>query len=166
MQGDLESARSIAGSIPLQPIPIPYPHYTIIVHLANVNLALAQADYAHALALVEDLLTEVLPLTRTNLPQVFQQKASALIGLNRLDEAHQTLNQACSLAEEMDSRHHLWSVYLDLADINARLDQPEKAKAYRKKARLIVEEIAEGLEQIGIGVSFLKQPRIRTLMRG
>lgn len=166
MQGDLESARNIAGSTPLQPIPIPYPHYTIIVHLANVNLALAQADYAHALALVEDLLTEVLPLTRTNLPQVFQQKASALIGLNRLDEAHQTLNQACSLAEEMGSRHHLWSVYLDLADINARLDQPEQANAYRKKARLIVEEIAEGLEQIGIGESFLKQPRVRTLMRG
>ena len=164
MKGDLESAQKIAGPTSLQPIPIPYPHYTIIVRLANVELALARADHAYALSLVEDLLAEVAPVTRANLPQIFQHKARALIGLNQPDEAHQTLTQACLLAEEMGSKHHLWSIYLDLADVNTQLDQPEQANAYRKKARVIVEEIAEGLEELGFSKSFVMQPRVRALM--
>jgi class 3 adenylate cyclase/tetratricopeptide (TPR) repeat protein len=164
MKGDLESAQKIAGPTPLQPIPIPYSHYTIIVRLANVELALARADHAHALSLVEELLKEVTPLTRTNIPQIFQHKARALMGLNRLDEAHQVLIQASSLAEETGSKHHLWSIYLDLAELNTSLDQLEAADVYRKKARPIVEKIAAGLEEIDLGQSFLKMPRVRDLL--
>ena len=164
MKGDLESAQSIAGPEPLQPAAIPYVRYTIMVYLANIELALARTDYEQSLSLVDDLLTLAAPLTRASIPEVLQHKASALIGLNRLDKAHQTLTQACSLAEEMSSKHHLWSIYLDLADVNIRLDQPKRANAFRKKARLIIEEIAVGLEELGLSQSFLKQPRVRGLM--
>jgi histidinol phosphatase-like enzyme len=65
----------------------------------------------------------------------------------------------------MGSKHHLWSIYIDLAGILIRLDQPEQADIYRQKARTIVEEIAEGLEVLDLSQSFLMQPRVRDLMR-
>jgi predicted ATPase len=164
MKGDLDSAKHLAGLKPLQPIPIPYAHYTILVRLANVGLVLAQENYTRALSLVDALLAEVSSLTSVNVPLVLQRKASALAGLNRLDEAHQTLTRACSLAEEMESRHHLWSVYLDLVDLNDRLDRREKAEAFRQKARRIVKEIANNLEEIGLRDSFLNLPRLKELM--
>jgi tetratricopeptide (TPR) repeat protein len=164
MKGDLESAQRMAGSEPLQPISIPYAHYTITVSLANLELSLAQKDYTHALSLAEDLLEEVTTLTRLNIPLVLQRKASALIGLNRLDEAHQTLTRACSQAEDMGSKNHLWSVYLDLADLNDRLDHRERAEEFRQKAREIVEEIANDLDEIKLRDSFLKLPRLKELM--
>jgi hypothetical protein len=136
-----------------------------MVYLANIELALAQTDYAQALSMVDDLLALASPLTRSCIPEVLQHKARALIGLNRLDEAHQILTQACSLAEAMGSKHHLWSIYLDLADVNTGPDQSEQANAYQKKARVIVEEIASGLVELGISQSFLKQPRVRELIR-
>ncbi len=104
LRGDLESAERAAGPAPLEPITIPYARYTIIVCLANVELALAQKDYTRALALAEDLLMQVSPLTRVDIPIVMQRKADALIGLGQLDEAHRVLTQACSLAEEIGLR--------------------------------------------------------------
>ena len=165
LKGDVESAKQSAGPVPLEPITIPYSRYTIIVCLANVELALAQKGYARALVLAEDLLAQVAHLTRVDIPMVMQRKADALTGLGRLDEAHQVLTQACSLAEEMGSKHHLWSVLSSLADVSSRLDKQTEADACRKKARRIVETIAEGLREIGLRESFLDQARVQALMR-
>jgi len=165
MKGDLDSAKRLAGPEPLQPIPIPYAHYNIMVRMANVELAFTQDDNARALSLADDLLAEVASLTRVNIPLVLRRKAQILIKLNRLDKAHQILTQACSLAEEMDSKNHLWSVYLDLADLNARLDRHEDIEALRQKAREIIQEIAEGLGEISLEDSFLELPRIQELLR-
>jgi tetratricopeptide (TPR) repeat protein len=165
MKGDLESAQHMAGPAPLRPISIPYAHYTITVRLANVELSLAQGNYAHALSLADALLEEVTPLIRLNIPLVLQRRASALIGLNRIDEAHQILTQACSLAEEMDSRHHLWSIYIDLAEVNVCLEHNDEAETFRQKAREIIEVIADDLQEIDLKDSFLEQPRVQAFMR-
>jgi tetratricopeptide (TPR) repeat protein len=165
LNGDLESARKAAGSEPLEPITIPYSRYTISVVLANVELALAQNEHARALALAEDLLARVSPLTRVDIPVAMQRKADALIGLGRLDEAHQTLTEAGSLAEKMGSRHHLWSILMGLATVNSKLGNPGEAKANRGKARQIVMKIAEGLNEVGLRESFLNQARVQELMR-
>ncbi len=165
LRGDLESAERAAGPAPLEPITIPYARYTIIVCLANVELALAQKDYTRALALAEDLLMQVSPLTRVDIPIVMQRKADALIGLGQLDEAHRVLTQACSLAEEIGSKHHLWSVLAGLANVCSLLEKNDEADAHRRKARQVVEWIAEGLHEVGLRESFLNQPRVQNLMR-
>lgn len=165
MKGNLESAEKAAGPESLKPITIPYARYTIIVCLANVELALAQKDYDRALALADDLLTQVAPLVRIDIPYVMARKADALIGLSKLDEAHRVLTDACSHAEKFGSRHHLWTVLSSLAGVCSLLGQTEKANAHRKQARIIVNEIAEGLHDIGLDDSFLNQPRVRALMR-
>ena len=163
--GDLESAQRVAGPDPLKPITIPYSRYTILVCLANVELAIAERKYQQALVLAEDLLKVVMPLTCVDIPLVMQRKADALCGLGRFAEAHQTLTQACSLAQGMGSKHHLWSVLASLAVVCSRLDKNDEAEAHRRKSRQIVEWIAEGLREVGLRESFLNQPQVQALMR-
>jgi class 3 adenylate cyclase/tetratricopeptide (TPR) repeat protein/ABC-type oligopeptide transport system ATPase subunit len=165
MRGDLRSAEKAAGSKPLKPITIPYARYTIVVCLANVELALAQKKYELALVLTDDLLALVIPLVRIDIPYVLARKADALIGLAKLDEAYQVLTEACLHAEKFGSRHHLWSVLSSLIDVCSLLNQHEQVGRYRKQALLIVNEIAEDLREVGLGDSFLNQPRVQALMQ-
>jgi len=95
LQGDIASAEQIAGEELLQPISIPYARYTIFVFLANIELAAARADFNRALILSEELLNEVSPLVRVDLPEVLRWKGTALLALGRLDEAQQVLTEAC-----------------------------------------------------------------------
>ena len=165
MKGDLETAEMTAGPAPLLPIKIPYSRYTIIVCLANVELALAQKNHERALTLADELLERAVPLTRIDIPYVMARKADALIGSGRLEEAHQVLTDACSLAEETGSRHHLWSTLASLAAVKSMLGRQAEVDEHRGKARLIVEEIAESLRPVGLSESFLNQTRVKELMR-
>ena len=165
MKGDLESAEKIAGPEPLKPITIPYARYTIIVSLANIELALAQKNFARALALADELLAQVIPLVRIDIPYVMARKADALIGLGKLDEAHHVLADACSQAERFGSRHHLWPILSSHAAVQSALGYDDEAAASRREARKIVEWIAEGLREVGLRDSFLDEPRVQELMR-
>ncbi|HLF75375.1 MAG TPA: hypothetical protein VI524_13555, partial [Anaerolineales bacterium] len=82
----------------------------------------------------------------------------------QLNEAHRVLTEACSLAEGMGSKHHLWSVLAGLADVSSQLGQQDEAGACQKKARQIVEAIAEELREVGLRELFLDQPRVQALM--
>jgi tetratricopeptide (TPR) repeat protein len=165
LQGDVQSAQQVAGDTLLEPISIPYARYTIFLSLANIELAVSKGDNPLALALIEDLLIEVLPLTRVDVPDVLRWKAKALHGLGRSDESLQILMDARSLAEEFGCDLHLWPVLAELADVNSRLGDHKEAEANREEARRIVERIAESLREIGLRDSFLDQPRVQKLIR-
>ncbi|MCI0556698.1 MAG: hypothetical protein L0287_37645, partial [Anaerolineae bacterium] len=87
LHDDLQSAGETIGTKPLQPTTIPYARYTIFVCLANIELAAAKGQYSQALSLSNELLDEVAPLTRVDVPEVLRWKGIALMGLNRNDEA-------------------------------------------------------------------------------
>jgi len=165
LQGDLRSAEQAAGDTLLEPISIPYARYTIFLSLANVELTFAKGEYSRALSLAKDLLDEVFPLTRVDVPDVLRWQAEALRGLGRIDEAHQVLTRARSLAEESGSNLHLWLILASLSEVNAKLGNHEAAEANRAGARKIVERIAESLREPGLRESFLNQPRVQKLMR-
>ena len=165
LQGDLQSAEGTAGNVPLQPITIPYARFTIFVCLANIELAVAKGEYEYALTLSNELLDEVIPLTRVDVPEALRWKGITLIGLDRYDEAHQVLTEACSLADEMCANLQLWLILANLAELNEVLGKPEEARKNRGKARKIVEGIAQSLHEIGLRDSFLEQPQVRKLMR-
>ncbi len=126
---------------------------------------MAGGEHARALALLEPLLAEVSPLTRVDVPEVLRWKGRALLGLDRLEEAHRVLMQACALAEASGSNLHLWPILADLADVNSRLGNSKEAEANRETAHDIAEGIAESLRPLGLRESFLDQPRVRALMR-
>jgi tetratricopeptide (TPR) repeat protein len=164
LQGQVRSAEQVSGGQLLEPISIPYARYTIFLSLANVELAFARGAHDLALALVEDLLNEVFPLTRVDIPEVLRWKGKALHGLGRLDESLQVLLQARALAQGSDCNLHLWPTLADLAEVHAQLGDPEAAQADRAEAKRIVEQIADSLREIGLRESFLSQPRVRELM--
>jgi tetratricopeptide (TPR) repeat protein len=164
LNGNVQSAEKIVGPLPLRPIPIPYSRYTILICLANAELALAQNDPVRALALVEDLLVQVAPLTRVDIPEVMCRRADILIELERLEEAHQILTEARLAAERLGSKHDLLQILSSLTRVNSKLGNQKEAEGNRGAARAIIQHVAESLHEIGLGESFLNQPHIRALM--
>ena len=165
LKSDIRSAEKTMGNGRLQATSIPYARYTIFVCLSNIELAVAKREFDQALTLSEELLQETSPLTRVDIPEVMRWKASALMGLGRLNEAHQTLTDACSLAKETDSNLHLWLILSNLAELNSTLGDDKGARANREEARGIVRQIAESLREVGLRDSFLDQARVQTLIR-
>jgi tetratricopeptide (TPR) repeat protein len=163
LRGDLPSAQQMAGDRLLEPISIPYARYTIFLSLANIELAASKGENDFALALVENLLEEVLPLTRVDIPDVLRWKGIALHGLGRIREAEEVLTHARSLAEESSCDLHLWPILVELADVNSKLGNHQKAETDREEAQEIVERIAESLREVGLRDSFLNQARVRRL---
>ena len=165
LRDEIQLAEQIVGNSILQPTSIPYARYTIFICLANIELAVAKKEYETALNLSEELLEETLPLTRVDIPEVLRWKASALLGLGRINEAHQDLTQACSLARDSGSNLHLWSILSDLTEVDSKLGNQKEAEANRAEAREIVRQIAASLREVGLRDSFLNQPRVQKLMR-
>jgi predicted ATPase/class 3 adenylate cyclase len=165
LQGDIPSAQQAAGDRLLKPISIPYARYTIFLSLANIELAVSRGDNELALRLAEDLLNEVFPLTRVDIPEVLRWKGIALQGVGRSDESYQILTQARSLAQQSGCDLHLWPILADLADLNSKLGNHQEATANRGAALRITDKIAASLHEAGLHDSFLNQPRIQKLLR-
>ncbi|MBI2333594.1 MAG: hypothetical protein HYU84_15800, partial [Chloroflexi bacterium] len=165
LHGDLKSAEETAGGEILKPISIPYARYTIFLSLANIELAVAQKRYEDALSLIKDLLEEVVPLTRVDIPEVLRWKGLALFGLNRIDEALQTLTEAGSLAKELGETLHLLPISINLAEVNSRVGNEKEARENLKEACNLAEQMAESLREVGLAESFLNQPRVKKVMQ-
>ncbi len=150
LNGDVQKAKEYVGNSVLQPISIPYPHYTIMIGLANVELAIAQKNFEAALSLVDVLFTEVSPLTRAGIPEVLHDKAKALLGLERVEQAHQILMEARSLASGMGSDQHLWQILSLLVEVEDK----------QEEARQIIKRIADRLESAGLRASFLERAKV------
>jgi class 3 adenylate cyclase/tetratricopeptide (TPR) repeat protein len=164
LRNDTVSARQAAGKELLRPTSIPYARYTIFVCLANIELAVAEKEFEVAVSLANELLEEVMPLTRVDVPAVLRLKGNALFELGRGDEALQVLRQACALAQETDSNLHLWMVLADLARVQMSRGEQAVAQKNLEAARQVVERIAESLDVIGLHDSFLKRRLVRALM--
>jgi hypothetical protein len=121
LDGNLVKAEEIAGSSPLTPISVPYPHYTILLGLANVELALGREDFEAALSYADEMIAEISAITRAGIPEVLFNKSRALFGLGHIEECHHTLADARSLAIELGSKQHLWQICTLLAGIEKQL---------------------------------------------
>jgi len=164
LANDIPAAEQITGNVLIQPTSIPYARYTIFVCLANIELAMAKGEFEKALSLADELLDEVTPLTRVDIPEVLHWKGNALFDLRRLDEALQALTQACLLAKQTNSNLYLWVILTDLAKVQSELGNQKDAEENRAEARTIIQRIAESLHEIGLDKSFLNQPRVKALM--
>ena len=161
---DRVSARQAAGNEPIQPTSIPYARYTIFVCLANIELAVAEKQFDAALSLADQLLEEVMPLTRVDVPAVLRWKSHALWGLGRVAAALQVLTQACALAKETDSQLHLWMILADLARVQISQGEETLANQNLEAARQAIQQMAESLREMGLSESFVEQPHIQKLL--
>jgi tetratricopeptide (TPR) repeat protein len=165
LHGDVESAQREAGDAPLQPISIPYARFTIFIVLANIELAYARGDYATALLMIDELLNDVAPLTRLDVPDVLRMKGITLIGLDRYEEALHVLTEACSRAKGIGANLQLWLSYASLAEVHEKLGNNQEAESSQNKARKIIGLIAESLRETGLTEAFLNQPEVQKLMQ-
>ena len=163
LQDDIRSAVQFAGNALFEPISIPYARYTIFLCMANIELAISRGDHELGIRLADDLLNEVIPLTRVDIPDVLRWKGIAQIGLGQFDAAHQVLTEACSLAKGLDARPQLWPILASLSTVNSKLGNHKEAEENREEARMIIQQIADSLREIGLSESFLNQPQVKML---
>lgn len=165
LNDDLESAQHAAGTEPLQPTSIPYARFTIFVVLANIELAYANGDFDSALAMIDELLEEVTPLTRLDVPDVLRWKGLVLTKLDRDEEALRVLTEACSRANGIGANLQLWLSYSALAELYLKLGREKEAGNSLAEGSKIARQLAESLREIGLAESFLDQPQVKKLMR-
>jgi hypothetical protein len=94
-------------------------------------------------------------------PDLLNQKARALMGLGRNEDAYPILLSARSLATEQNSRRILWAILLDLAELE---EDKLTAENYRQEARQIIEYISEHISDSGLRQSFQSLPRVRKVI--
>jgi class 3 adenylate cyclase/tetratricopeptide (TPR) repeat protein len=133
--------------------------------LADGDLALAQQDFARAIALMDDLLTYLgRAKLRPFIPMAQYLKAQALLARGHADDARRVLNQARAGAQAIGSRRSLWPILGALSEIEAREGNHAQAESLRQEAWNIITYIADHCPP-DLRESFLDLPRVREIGR-
>lgn len=160
---DIKAADQTAGQTPIQPITIPYARYTIMVEMANVELALAKKEYAKALSTMDGLLAQIPAAIRPDIAEVVWRRGEALLGLGEVGQAYEALLEARSRAEALGSRQILWHILALLAETESQRGNIEQAEALREQAKQAILFIAERLQAVGMKEAFLRRPEVQAL---
>ena len=82
-QGDRHGAEAAAAGVELVPPSLAYPHYTMMVELARIELARLKGDYQEMLAITDEVYAELSGVLPAEASQLLQYKAEAMRGLGR-----------------------------------------------------------------------------------
>jgi ATP/maltotriose-dependent transcriptional regulator MalT len=136
-----------------------------LASLSEAQLALAQGDCAHAIAVMDELSALLRKGgMRAYLPDALYLKAKALLAQNRVGEAHEVLADARAVAEAIGSRRSLWPILLSLSQLEAKRGNPVEAANLRQQTREIVEYIAGHAGTSELRTSFLSLPHVQTVL--
>jgi tetratricopeptide (TPR) repeat protein len=133
--------------------------------LREVELALARADWATALARARELLAhfEQMGVVYAR-PEARLLLGQAHLALGQFDEALAALQTARAEAERLGSRRVLWPILAALAEIASARGQAE-AGALRQQARQIVDYIATHVPTPALRQSFLARADVQSVLR-
>lgn len=113
------------------------------IALAEIEIALAENDAAHANATADFLIQHAQRIgAHSVLPDAYLRKGAALIALNQLDIALQTFLHARDIALELGARRMLWQIYAAMARLELARGNAADAERLRTKAREVVDYIA------------------------
>jgi hypothetical protein len=93
-------------------------------------------------------------------PDLLNQKARALIGLDQVSRAYEELNNARTLAIEQNCRRILWAILIDMAGIE---NDEDKANEMLVEARQIVDYIKKQISDPNLLETFQKLPKVNQL---
>ncbi len=141
--------------------------YLVLVKEIMGEVALASQDFQEALTMTDDTLTKMSAVgMRVYTPELLGLKGRAFIGLGRTDEAREVLQEALSEAERQGSRRSLWTILFALSQLEQRLGNSTEAESLRKRAREVVEYIADHVGSPERREMFFKLPAIQEAMNG
>jgi len=125
----------------------------------QVEIYLADQNYVMALETANNFL-QTLKNQEIQLmvPDLINQKARALIGLNRREEAYQELLAARDMAEEQKCRRILWAILIDLAEIEVN---EALAERYKQEALEIIQFISGKISDEKLRESFHALPKVQ-----
>ncbi len=83
LRGERAAAEEAARGVELVPPTLPYPHYTMMVELARVELARLREDYEGMLAITEEALGRLKKVLPGEVPQLVAARLDALRALGR-----------------------------------------------------------------------------------
>jgi tetratricopeptide (TPR) repeat protein len=115
------------------------------IHFVRAELALGQKDYGQAVQVIDLVLEQLLRTrgVRVSFPQALYLKALALSGQHLFDQALAALHEACTEAQTMGSRRHLWKILATIGEIEAARGNNARADAVLGQARQVIDYIAE-----------------------
>jgi hypothetical protein len=87
----------------------------------------------------------------------------ALIEDERLDEAERALADAVESAERLGKRKALWEALALSADLATRRGAEEEGAELRRRARVVIAEIAAGISDDDLRGRFLARDDVRAL---
>ena len=165
-QGDLDEAKQVLEQTYDQ---FPIEGLTIfqmgVLIPAEAELRLAQGQHEVALAQLQKLIDrERRAGARYYLADALWLKGRALIDLNRLEEARESLREAHVIAQESEARRILWQILATWIDVEDRLGNETEALALRGQTQEVIHYIAEHIEDEELRTSFLSRPEVQSLL--
>lgn len=153
-------------------------YYAPMISLLYIEVALAKREYDRALKLARTVKVKMRAAGhQLLLPDLLQNKARALLGLSRAEEAYQVLLQARAVARQQGSRRSLYAILVDLVRISAALGEPlpspvqMEAKGQALSPRTFLSEARETIDYIlshisdpGRRATFLSRPGLREII--
>lgn len=168
-QGDLTKAEAMMATLAdYREIRLRFgymPFMWVRVCLAEGEFALGTQDFCRAVALMDELHTDLRDAgLRFLLPDVLHLKGRAFLeqGPTAVEAARETL--ALARAEALGSRRSLWPILVTLGELEWQRGRPAKAEAMQQQAREIVEYIARHIGSPELRASFLNQPQVETVL--
>ena len=160
-QGDTDGAAQTLAN-PLAALEMQQYFVIYDINLARTGLALAQENDELALTLAENGLQQLSHIgAEAWLPDLRHQRARALMGLGRLDEAADELATAIDAARRLEVRGGLWQLLItrvELAQLRGEPDEEWRAEAAAEIDYLAANTFPDAYREI-----FLARPDVRRI---
>jgi tetratricopeptide (TPR) repeat protein len=140
-------------------------YYLRDYRVTMIELALVSENYSAALQGADKQIALVKHYgVRVILPEALYLRGRALLGLERLDEAFETLVEANSLAAELNTSLIHWQILASLSLIENQRGNLDKAKSLQQHAQGIVTYIADHCGRDEYRDIFMSRPDVQALI--
>lgn len=162
LRGDLNEARRLRTEAGTLDVPGTAGAF---MAFASAEIALASGEYASAAQIARDELKRAdrsrLHILKTDLEWI---EGDALLRAGDLSAASAALERARSEAERRGSHRTLWLILWSLARLADTEGRASDGADLRRRARAIVDAIAESLAPLGLAESFKRTPEANALL--
>ena len=163
--GDHPAARAALEEVEVELLPEPDRTFSLVAsRLAGSRLAVAAGDpqeaAAHAGAVIGHLRRNGV---RVLVAEAIVALAMARIAQGRFEEAESALAEALEGAERLGERKVQWEILALSAELRAQRGAADEAAELRRRARVVVEEIAAGISDEALRSRFLARDDVVAL---
>ncbi|MFN2158453.1 MAG: adenylate/guanylate cyclase domain-containing protein [Anaerolineales bacterium] len=134
---------------------------------SHIRIALGCGDLAEAVKMCDREIKKLRSLSnRSRLHHIYLMKGTAHLGLGEFKLASAALDEAQTVAGELEARWILWQIYASRSQLAAALGDSTSSARFRDEASQLVRDIGALISQPELKESFLKRPDVALLLDG